>query len=72
MLLTFYLLIGDVFGLFAAFIAFGITWIEWQKHQFSGWPLWKEALKAGAVASSIVLLTSILLSYLVPAIVQTR
>jgi H+/Cl- antiporter ClcA len=58
-----FLVIGVVFGLLAGLSAFIITLNEWQKHQFRGWKLWKEALSTGAVALAFFLILSLVLGY---------
>ena len=58
-------LIGLVFGFLAGLIAFLITYGEWQKHKFTGWQLWREALLSGSFTFVFFLASSIIIGYLV-------
>jgi hypothetical protein len=44
MLTSFFLIIGGAFGFLAACIAFLITYIEYRRHKYEGWRLWREGL----------------------------
>jgi hypothetical protein len=44
MLSSFFLIVGVAFGFLAALIAFFITYLEYRRHKFEGWRLWREAL----------------------------
>lgn len=54
-----FVLIGAVFGLVGAAMAFLIVADEYRKHRFKGWRLWKEGLLAGALAFAVLLLLSL-------------
>lgn len=60
---SFFLIIGLVFGGLAGLIAFFITFIEWQKHQFVGWKLWKEPLMRGLFTFVFFLVLSLLIGW---------
>jgi hypothetical protein len=42
---TLFVIIGLIFGLLAALMAFGITYVECERHKFLGWQLWQEPLR---------------------------
>jgi hypothetical protein len=65
-----FIVVGFVFGFLAAGMAFGITYIEWEKHKFTGWDLWREPLRRGVFTFVFFLLLSIGVGYVVPFIVQ--
>lgn len=63
MLSSFFLIVGVTFGILAALIAFLITYLEYRKHKFEGWQLWREALTVAVVTFVIFLSLSFLIGY---------
>jgi len=63
MTLYLYGMIGLVFGFLAGCIAFFITYNEYEKHQFKGRRLWREAFGAGLFAFIFFLVLSVALGY---------
>lgn len=58
------IVIGIVFGFFAALMAFVITWHEYEKHKFTGKRLFKEAFQAALFTFAVFLLLSLFLGFL--------
>jgi len=63
-MLTISIVLGIVFGFFAALMAFVITWHEYEKHKFTGKRLFKEAFQAGIFTFVIFIFLSILIGFL--------
>jgi H+/Cl- antiporter ClcA len=63
------IVIGIVFGFFAALMAFVITWHEYEKHKFTGKRLFKEAFQAALFTFAVFLLLSLLLGFLLVRLV---
>jgi len=63
-LLIFSIIIGIVFGFFAAASAFVITWREYEKHKFAGKRLFKEAFQSAIFTFAVFLLLSLLTGFL--------
>ena len=53
------IVIGIVFGLIAALMAFVITWREYEKHKFTGRRLFKEAFQTAIFTFVVFLLLSL-------------
>lgn len=62
--MIFSIVIGIVFGFFAALMAFVITWHEYEKHKFTGKRLFKEAIYSAIFTFIVFLLLSILIGFL--------
>jgi H+/Cl- antiporter ClcA len=62
-MLVFSIVIGIVFGLLAALMAFVITWHEYEKHKFTGKRIFKEAFQSAIFTFAIFLLLSILTGF---------
>ena len=58
------LVIGAVFGLLAALMAFIITWREYERHQFAGTRLYKEASQSAIFTFVVFLVLSLLVGFL--------
>ena len=56
--------LGIIFGLLAALIAFVITWHEYEKHKFTGKRLFKEAFQAAIFTFIVFLLLSFIIGFL--------
>lgn len=56
-------LMGVMFGLLAALMAFLVVYDEYQKHQLGTWRLWKESLSVGLTAFLLFLILSIVAGY---------
>jgi len=63
-MLVFSIVIGIIFGFFAALMAFVITWHEYEKHKFTGKRLFKEAFQAAIFTFGVFLLLSILIGFI--------
>jgi hypothetical protein len=61
-----FIFVGTVFGFLAGLIAFGITYIEWQKHQYTGWELWREPLRRALFTFLFFFLLSAGLGFILP------
>jgi hypothetical protein len=61
MLSSFFFIVGITFGTLAALIAFLITYLEYRKHKFEGWRLWREALTVGVFTFVIFVGLSLLI-----------
>jgi hypothetical protein len=59
----FFLYIGAIFGFLAALIAFFITYIEWRRHKFTGWKLWREALIRATFTFAFFFLLSVAIGW---------
>jgi hypothetical protein len=64
-LFYFFFVIGLVFGGLAGLIAFFITYNEWRKHKFTGWPLWREALTRGFFTFMFFFLLSLAIGWFI-------
>ena len=63
-----FLVVGPVFSILAALIAFLVTYNEY-RHRFVGWRLWKECLTVGAFTLVLFLVVTWLLTYVLPSMV---
>ena len=66
------IVIGVVFGLIAALMAFAITWHEYEKHKFTGKRLFKEAFQAAIFTFIVFLLLSFIIGFLLTRFVINR
>jgi len=62
-MLAFSIVMGIVFGLLAALMAFVITWHEYEKHKFAGKRLFKEAFQSAIFTFVVFLLLSLLIGF---------
>jgi hypothetical protein len=62
-MLAFSIVIGIVFGFFAALMAFVITWHEYEKHKFTGRRLFMQAFQAAIFTFAVFLLLSLLVGF---------
>jgi len=67
---TLFVIIGLIFGLLAALMAFGITYVECERHKFLGWQLWQEPLRRAMFTLAFFLMLSIALGFALPAIIK--
>jgi hypothetical protein len=65
---TLFVIIGLIFGLLAALMAFGI--VECERHKFLGWQLWQEPLRRAMFTLAFFLMLSIALGFALPAIIK--
>ena len=64
--------IGIVFGFFAALMAFVITWHEYEKHKFTGKRIFKEAFQSAIFTFVVFLLLSFIIGFLLTRFVINR
>jgi H+/Cl- antiporter ClcA len=57
------IVIGIIFGFFAALMAFVITWHEYEKHKFTGKRLFKEAFQAAIFTFIVFLILSFIIGF---------
>ena len=57
------IVIGIIFGFFAALMAFVITWHEYEKHKFTGKRLFKEAFQAAIFSFIVFLILSFIVGF---------
>jgi len=57
------IVLGIIFGFFAALIAFVITWHEDEKHKFIGKRLFKEAFQAAIFTFVVFLILSFIIGF---------
>jgi hypothetical protein len=62
--------VGMIFGLLGAIMAFLIFYDEYRKHMLGRARLWKEALSGAAVTFCVFLLLSAILGYCVSRLLQ--
>ena len=58
------IVIGIIFGFFAALMAFVITWHEYEKHKFTGKRLFKEAFQAAVFTFGVFLILSLIIGFI--------
>jgi len=63
-MLVFSIVIGIIFGFFAAASAFAITWHEYEKHKITGKRLFKQAFQTAIFTFVVFLLLSLLAGFL--------
>ena len=57
------IVLGIIFGFFAALMAFVITWHEYEKHKFTGKRLFKEAFQAAIFTFIVFLILSFIIGF---------
>ena len=63
-MLVFSIVIGIVFGLLAALMAFVITWHEYEKHKFTVKRLFKEAFQSAIFTFAVFLILSFIIGFI--------
>ena len=66
------IVIGIIFGFFAALMAFVITWHEYEKHKFVGKRLFKEAFQAAIFTFVVFLFLSFIIGFVLKQFVINR
>jgi H+/Cl- antiporter ClcA len=63
-MLTISIVLGIVFGFFAALMAFVITWHEYEKHKFTGKRLFRQAFQAAIFTFAVFLILSFIIGFI--------